>query len=234
MSKIKLNELSREQLINLQEQLEQEIENLNKVIAASNTTVFDLLINEVKKEMQDNIAEEEWKKLKENQKKIESYRSIEKTLQNQEDLLERKQEELEDIEDAIEKYQPSLFEQEELEQEVKVEGEAEETNFEYCSKRIKTGDVFKKTSEGEDSIYYLIKKSTEISNSYAIISSLFEGERCLQYPSNFKILEGSDFVGNIYSEENEEALEALKIIANSQQAKEAELPDDESEPESDS
>lgn len=102
MSKIKLNELSREQLINLQKQLEQEIENLNKVIAASNTTVFDLLINEVKKEMQDNIAEEEWKKLKENQKKIESYRSIEKTLQNQEDLLERKQEELEDIEDAIE------------------------------------------------------------------------------------------------------------------------------------
>lgn len=69
MSKIKLNELSREQLINLQKQLEQEIENLNKVIVASNTTVFDLLINEVKKEMQDNIAEEEWKKLKENQKK---------------------------------------------------------------------------------------------------------------------------------------------------------------------
>ena len=97
MTKIKLESLTKEELEQKSEQLKNEINTLKNVIEASNTTVFDLLIGEVKKEMEDNIAEEEWKKLKENQKKIESYRSIEKTLQNQEDLLERKQEELEDI-----------------------------------------------------------------------------------------------------------------------------------------
>ncbi len=215
MTKKNLEGMTKAELKEREKQLAQECEQLQKVIEASNTTIFDLLINEVKKEMENNIAEEEWKKLKENQKKIESYRSIEKTLQNQEDLLERKKEELKDVQSAIECYQPTLFEQPEEKQEI--EGEAEVTNFEYCGTPIKTGDVFKKTSEGEDTIYYLIKKSTEISNSYAIISSIFEGERCLQYPSNFKILEGSDFVGNIYSEENEKALEGLKKIADSQE-----------------
>lgn len=244
MAKIRLNELTKEELQDKEKQLLEEIEQLSNVIKASNTPVFDLLIKKVKDEMQDNIAEEEWKKLKENQKKIESYRSIEKTLQNQEDLLEEKEEELEDVQNAIENYQPSFFEQPEQKQEIEIEGEAEETNFEYRGAPIKTGDVFIKTSEGEDDIYYLIKKSTEISNSYAIISNIFEGERCLQYPSNFKILENSSLVGNIYVEDDntQKALEGLKIIADSQEQAEelaeenesSNSAESESEPESDS
>lgn len=160
--------------------------------------------------MRNNIAEEEWKVLKENQKKIESYRSIEKALQNQEELLDRKQEELADVQNALKNYQIHLFE--------KQTEQAETTNFEYCGTPIQTGDIFKKTSEGEDDIFYLVKKSVEIADSYAIVSNFFEGERCLQYPSNFKILTDSEFVGNIYGQDNEEALNALKIIADSQEA----------------
>ena len=69
MSK-KLEGLSKEQLRNLECQMMEEIKQLKNVIEASNTPVFDLLVREVKKEMQDNIMEEEWKKLKKRQKKI--------------------------------------------------------------------------------------------------------------------------------------------------------------------
>lgn len=229
MAKNKLEGLTKEQLQSKAEQLEHEIETLSHVIEASNTTVFDLLIGEVKKEMQDNIAEEEWKKLKENQKKIESYRSIEKTLQNQEDLLERKKEELEDVQSAIDCYQPTLFEQREQKQIIEIEGEAEDTGFEYEEQPIETGDVFKfKEPKAETTTYYLVKKSVEIANSFAFISNSFEGEKCLQYPLNLKLIEKAVFVGNIYDQENQEALEGLKIIADSQEKTEQEGTESES------
>lgn len=206
MAKVKLNEMTQNELEAYENQLQAEIKSLTQVVEASNTTVFDILINEVKEEMRNNIAEEEWRVLKENQKKIESYRSIEKALQNQEELLTRKQDELADVQNALKNYQTHLFEPE----------QAETTNFEYCGTPIQTGDVFKKTSDSENDIFYLVKKSVEIAGSFAIISNCFEGERLLQYPSNLKLLEGSEFVGNIYGHDNDEALNALKIIADSQ------------------
>lgn len=200
MSKIKLNELSREQLINLQEQLEQEIENLNKVIAASNTTVFDLLINEVKKEMQDNIAEEEWKKLKENQKKIESYRSIEKTLQNQEDLLERKQEELEDIEEALAYYQTSIFEL-----------EARFTTYQTKDgENIRTGDVYESQNEDGSFDFCMVKEADEDSSKFVIISTMNSEDLGVQYPKNREILDNAKYVGNVYISEECQGKEALE------------------------
>ncbi len=139
--------------------------------------------------MQDNIAEEEWKKLKENQRKIESYRSIEKTLQNQEDLLERKEEELADVQSAIENYQPSLFEQPEQNQEIEIEGEAEETGFEDLEgNAYKTGDVYTSENEKGASKYFLVKKSAESSDKFAIISNAFENELLLNYPKTVNTL----------------------------------------------
>jgi hypothetical protein len=200
MSKIKLNELSREQLINLQKQLEQEIENLNKVIVASNTTVFDLLINEVKKEMQDNIAEEEWKKLKENQKKIESYRSIEKTLQNQEDLLERKQEELEDIEEALAYYQTSIFEL-----------EARFTTYQTKDgENIRTGDVYESQNEDGSFDFCMVKEADEDSSKFVIISTMNSEDLGVQYPKNREILDNAKYVGNVYISEECQGKEALE------------------------
>lgn len=229
MSKNKLEGLTKEQLQSRAEQLEHEIETLKNVIEASNTTVFDLLIGEVKKEMQDNIAEEEWKKLKENQKKIESYRSIEKTLQNQEDLLERKEEELEDVQNAIENYQMTLFEQSETVQEI--EGESENTGIaDNEGNEYKTGDVYKSENKEGVAEYFLVKKSAELANKFAIISNSFENELLLNYPQNRKHLTNAEFVGNIYENENQSGtLEALKIIADS---REKEQPEDETESES--
>ncbi len=216
MAKVKLNELSQEQLESYEKQLEQEIKSLTQVVEASNTTVFDILINEVKEEMRSNIAEEEWKVLKENQKKIESYRSIEKALQNQEDLLEKKEEELANVQDALKNYQTHL------EFDNQPEVEIIDTGFVYENEPIETGDVFssKEIIDGVKT-YYLVKKSVEIADSFAFISNSFEGERCLQYPSNFKLIEKSVYIGNIYEEDaDEEALEALKIIADSQEPEE--------------
>lgn len=218
MTRKNLEGMTKAELKEKEKQLTQECEQLQKVIEASNTTVFDLLINEVKKEMEDNIAEEEWKKLKENQKKIESYRSIEKTLQNQEDLLERKEEELEDVRKAIEFYQPSLFEQ----QTEEADGEVIETEFKDKQQQVlRTGDVYKSNQANPTNgyWYYLIKKSSEKEGSFAIISNYFEGERLLQYPKNLELLDFTHYEGNIYiqDEDQEKALEGLKKIAESQE-----------------
>lgn len=217
MARNKIEGLTKEQLQIKAKQLECEIETLKSVIEASNTTVFDLLINEVKKEMQANIAEEEWKKLKENQKKIESYRSIEKTLQNQEDLLERKKEELEDVQSAINCYQRTIFEAiEEI-----ADGKSEITGFDTDDgESIQTGDIYHLIDNPtEPERYVLIKKSSEIENSFAMISNFFEGEKCLQYPLNRKILSRSVYVGNIYfAKEGSEILEFARLIADYQQA----------------
>lgn len=94
MTRKNLEGMTKAELKEKEKQLAQECEQLQKVIEASNTTVFDLLINEVKKEMEDNIAEEEWKKLKENQKKIESYRSIEKHYRTKKTFLKEKKKNL--------------------------------------------------------------------------------------------------------------------------------------------
>lgn len=221
MSRLKLNGLSKQELIELKKQLEEEIASLKKIIEVSNTLVFDLLIKEVKKEMQENIAQEEWKRLRENQKKIESYHNIEKILQNQEELLKQKETEFEDVENALKYYQISLFEQAQENQEVENTGFKDKQQLE-----IKTGDVYKSNQPNVTNgyYYYLIKKSSEKEGSFAIISNYFEDERLLQYPKNLELLHFAHYEGNIYiqDEEQEYALEGLKKIADSQEISEEE------------
>lgn len=105
-------QLTQEELEQKKEQLIQDIKALSDVIDASNTPVFEILINEVKREMQHNIAIENWKGLKENKKQVESYRSVEKIIQNQHELLERKKEELQETEEQLKYYQQNLFNEE--------------------------------------------------------------------------------------------------------------------------
>ena len=217
MAKLKLNEMTQEQLESYEKQLEQEIDSLTKVVEASNTTVFDILINEVKEEMKNNIAEEEWKVLKENQKKIESYRSIEKALQNQEDLLEKKEEELVNVQEALKNYQTHLFDNQPEEE------QAVDTGFTFgnCGQPINVGDIYK--SRNSDAVgnipYYIIKKSAELEGSFAIASNMFEGERLLQYPANKELLNETSYIGNIYIEDDcyQDAIEALQYFADNQE-----------------
>ncbi len=219
MSKVKLDSMTVTELETYKSQLKYEIDTLKKVIEASDSTVFDLLIDEVKKEMNANVAEEEWKKLKENQKKVESFRSIEKTLQNQENLLERKEEELELVEDKLKYYQQNLFENTEKEKE-----EPEYTGYSLgeddIKLEIKTGDIYEipQDEDSEEDRFVLIKKSAEIEGSYAMLSNFFDGERCLQYPSNFKILEEAACIGNIYEDDcGDYVMECLKVIGDYQE-----------------
>lgn len=218
MAKLKLNEMTQEQLEAYEKQLEQEIDSLTKVVEASNTTVFDILINEVKEEMRNNIAEEEWKVLKENQKKIESYRSIEKALQNQEDLLDKKEEELANVQDALRHYQTHLFESQPEEE------RAVDTGFTFgtCGQSIVVGDVYKARSIDVvgNPIYYIIKKSAEMEGSFAIAGTNFDDEKLLQYPANREILETTSYVGNIYIEDDlyQDALSALEWFAGQKES----------------
>lgn len=220
MKKQELDQMTMKELKEKEQQLSHEVEQLEKVIEASNTTVFDILIGEVKKEMENNIAEEEWKILKENQKKIESYRSIEKTLQNQEELLERKKDDLDDVKSAIENYQTTIYDQmTDPDNEVIITGYTDRN-----SQDIRTGDVYKSNQPNVTNgyWYYLIKKSAEIENSYAIISNYFKGEKLLQYEKNRELLDFTHYEGNIFINDDaqEKALEGLRKITETQDANE--------------
>lgn len=196
-------------------QLDQEVQKIKAIIDASDTSTFEIFIEQIKEEMIDNVKEEDFKTLKQNKLKVEKFREIIKIIQNQTKLLETKTAEMQDLRWKIDHFQQSLP--------LEVpEQEIIDTGFMYENQPIETGDVFSfKEPKDEVKTYYLVKKSAEIADSFAFISNSFEGERCLQYPSNFKLIEKSVFVGNIYEPDaDEEALEALNIIANSQESQE--------------
>lgn len=205
--------LTREELEEKKERLQFEIDQLEKIIAASDTSTFEIIIEKIKSEMSGNIAEEDWKSLKQNKNKIEEFRKVSKIIQNQSELLEEKREELEDTEWELNHFQLEMFNND---QEV---FKPEETPYkapECEDVYLSTGDVFR-----EDNNFFLIKKSEELNNSFAIISNSFDGERLLQYPSNRSILDAAEYVGNIYEGDAQAvATEGLKIIADAKAAKE--------------
>ena len=205
--------LTREELDKKKERLQFEIEQLEKIIAASDTSTFEIIIEKIKSEMSGNIAEEDWKSLKQNKNKIEEFRKVSKIIQNQSELLEEKREELEDTEWELNHFQLEMFNND---QEV---FKPEETPYKAPGSEnvyLSSGDVFR-----EDDNFFLIKRSEELYNSFAIISNSFDGERLLQYPSNRSILDAADHVGNIYEGDAQAAAtEGLKIIADTKAAKE--------------
>lgn len=212
MTKLKLRDLTREQLEEKKTELESEIANLTKIIEVSNTTVFDLMINEIKEEMKKNVAEEEWKLLKANQRKVENFRNIENTLQNQEQLLEEKEDELEDVQSALDNYQPSLFEEQETNKPTN-----EDTGYRHKNQILETGDVYRSELENVTNgyWYYLIKKSQEKEDSFCIVSNFFpDEERLLQYPKNIDLLDGTEFIGNIYEDNDKETQQEIENAVN--------------------
>lgn len=196
MPKEKLN---KKQLEEKKEQLEKEIKILQNVIDASNSSVFDLLVNEVKKEMEINVSQEDWKALKHNRKKIENYRNIETVIQNQSELLEKKTEELDDIEYQIENYQPGLFD----------EQEAQDTGFwmeefspgEENRIQLQTGDIFQITNENTGSVTVYKIVSSKENGKYAIVGNDIDGELLLNYKKNRELLHKADYVGNVFGGE---------------------------------
>ena len=215
MSKVKLNELSEKELINMQLELQEDINKLDAIIEASNSTVFDLLIDETKKEMKANVLEESWKKLKENIKKIEQYRTIETTLQNQQELLERKKDELEDVNNALIYCQQHLDISTE-ESEAVDEIEVIDTGYRFGDtlQPIETGDIYVNKNSNPEA-YYFIQKSKS-GKDFAIVGNSIEDEFLLNYPKNRDILNETTYIGNIYygEEDRQNALDGYnKMLA---------------------
>ncbi len=74
--------------------IEQEIKKIEAIIKASDTSTFEIIIQDIKNEMLNNVQGEDWKPLKQNKTKIEQFRNIVKILQNQDELLEQKKKNL--------------------------------------------------------------------------------------------------------------------------------------------
>ena len=193
--------LSINELEEKKKQLIDEIERLKSFIESSDTSTFEIQIH-------NNIAEEDWKSMKVNKGKIEEIRNVAKIIKNQSNLLEEKQDELDDVEWELKHYQTNLFEQAQQNEQT-----AEFTGIIVNDNEIRVGDVFAPLGEN---LYLLVKKSNDIEGKYAVCSNFFEDERMLQYPANLALLDDVDYIGNIYddSPDNQAALDALKFISD--------------------
>lgn len=200
--------LSINELEEKKKQLIDEIERLKSFIESSDTSTFEIMIDDIKKQMHNNIAEEDWKSMKVNKGKIEEIRNVAKIIKNQSNLLEEKQDELDDVEWELKHYQTNLFEQAQQNEQT-----AEFTGIIVNDNEIRVGDVFAPLGEN---LYLLVKKSNDIEGKYAVCSNFFEDERMLQYPANLALLDDVDYIGNIYddSPDNQAALDALKFISD--------------------
>lgn len=212
---------TKEELQKEKEKLQSEISRLEKIIEASSKTTFEIIIEDLKVRMAENVKMEQWSALKNNIKEVDSIKGTQNFIETQSTLLEKKQEELQEVEDSLQNYQTSLFDNQPSE-----EPEAEDTGFKLNDTPIETGDIYRNADE-----ILLVRKSEEIEGSFAVIGNYFEGERCLQYPSNFALLENKNCVGNIYCVNNEPALSALKIITDYQDSLTDAKPAEPEEPE---
>ena len=198
----------KEELQKEKEKLQSEISRLEKIIEASSKTTFEIIIEDLKVRMAENVKMEQWSALKNNIKEVDSIKGTQNFIETQSTLLEKKQEELQEVEDSLQNYQTSLFDNQPAE-----EVTQEKTGFNFKDVPIETGDIFANEDKTE---YLLVKRSEEIEGSFAIVSNYFTGERCLQYPSNFALLNDKERVGNIYYMNNEPIKSALKIISDYQ------------------
>ena len=206
--------ITRESLEERKSELQEECEKLNKIISASDTSTFEIMIEDIKKEMMKNIAEENWKILKQNKNKVEKFRDIVKIIQNQDELLQSKQDEMEEIQWKLDHWQKNFFEGEEK----PIAPESVDTGYLIREgEHLYVGDVYRDEKPNADGVtnFYSIINSNDLSDSFAIISTAFGGERLLQYPSNQKILsKGQVYIGNIYVEDDDQnnAVTAFELI----------------------
>lgn len=180
------------------------IQGLEDMIKCTNSVAFEAIISNIKSVMNDNIAEEDWKSLKENKSKIEGFRKAEKIITSQTENLKKYKEQLDDIQDKLDHLQLELP----LEQLQKPQSTGifiQDVNDE--DRELLVGDVYD-TEDG----YYLVKKSMEHHDKFAIIRDVEEGEFELQYPKNKARLDGAGFIGNLTDGEGEELEEAKSAL----------------------
>ena len=210
MAKGKLNKT---QLEEERIRLTDEIEKLKNIIKASDTATFEIMIDDIKEEMLSNVKAEDWKTLKTNKSKVEAFRDIVKILQNQDELLQQKQEQLEDVIYEIEHYQPTLFE--EQEENNPENPKATFTGIFINEEELRVGDIFCNETDENNIQYYLIKHSSEMQDKFAILTNYADEELLLQYPYSQHLISEANYIGNFYLEDEctDETIAAMNSIA---------------------
>ena len=163
--------------------------------------------------MLSNVKEEDWKTLKTNKSKVEAFRDIVKILQNQDELLQQKQEQLEDVIYEIEHYQPTLFE--EQEENNPENPKATFTGIFINEEELRVGDIFCNETDENNIQYYLIKHSSEMQDKFAILTNYADEELLLQYPYSQHLISEANYIGNFYLEDEctDETIAAMNSIA---------------------
>jgi hypothetical protein len=190
--------MSKKELKQQIEKAEKELEELKKITEIGNTEAFDFIIKKIKENMTENINEEDWKSFKQNKAKIEKMRGFTEFVEKQTQLIEEKEDELEELNYELNHYQLGLFD----------EDEPEETEIDYCGQELLTGDVF--GINGAEESYLLVAKSQEKEGNFALISNkLFDDERLLQYPANVALLDSATYIGNLLKEPEKQEFKAI-------------------------
>ncbi|MDY6358462.1 MAG: hypothetical protein SPL73_05630 [Cyanobacteriota bacterium] len=198
------------QLIDRAEEVKEDIERLQKVIDASSETTFEIILEDLKGQMIENVKMESWGTLKTNIKEVDSIKGTQEFISKQTTLLNKKKEELENLNNKINNYQCGLFD-DLLDKQIK----AEPTGFKKDDVTISLGDVYKLKAKKpeEKETYYLIVKTKK--GKYAFVSSIDSTcELELQYPANLLVIKKAEYIGNIHIEDidHEKAMKAFNII----------------------
>ena len=195
---------TKEQLEQRKSELIEIIQRLEDMIKCTNSVAFEAIISNIKSVMNDNIAEEDWKSLKENKSKIEGFRKAEKIITSQTENLKKYKEQLDDIQDKLDHLQLELP----LEQNQEPQSTGifiQDVNDE--DRELLVGDVY----DTEDD-YYLVKKSRSIMTSLQLSEMLKRASLNFNIQKNKARLDGAEFIGNLTDGEGEELEEAKSAL----------------------
>ncbi|MBR0234068.1 MAG: hypothetical protein IJQ47_08470 [Synergistaceae bacterium] len=209
--------MSKQDLINQKQKLEEDIERLKKIVEAAADTTFDIIIEDLKNHMKSNIELEEWSTLKTNLKEVSAVNTTKDFLENQSKLLTKKQTELLELENQINNYQTNLFDS--LNSHLKID-----TKIKHNEQDLFTGDVF----ETDDKSYLIIKESELEKDNFVITGTAFEEALLLQYPKNRQILNNTAYLGNLFDNKELQTF-LLKLEQDKEENKKEESDEKESE-----
>lgn len=206
--------MSRQELVVKIRNIRREIEELERITSIGNLESFELIISKIKDDIIRNINEEDFKAAKNNMAKINKMRDFTDYIEKQTDVIEQKERELKELQYQLDNYQMNMFEEYSED-----ENEPEDTGIKRNNKMLRTGDIYASVAGGEserveqDSLYFMVVRSKEMPDKFALVTNYLEGEYLLQYPKNQELLEGMAYLGNIYFQGDKKAREGFDNIA---------------------
>ena len=136
---------TKEQLIEKAKLIQEDIDRLQKIVDASSETTFEIILEDLKSQMIENVNMESWQTLKANIKEVDSIKGTQDFIAKQSTLLNKKKEELEEVNEKISNYQCGLFDNL-INQELKTEP----TGFKRGDSMICVGDIYKYQEDDQE------------------------------------------------------------------------------------